>query len=242
MRKLCSLILIIAFTMLLTIVSCKKKNNPVTSKSPTSLNTVEIAFDSTQIKTFFEKYPKLKNYQGDVEQLYRKHQFHYIWFDKDGLNEFAGLLYNKVNNLIQEGIETPIPYKEKLDAIYDNPDDSQKASIDTELLSSALYFFYADKVYHGISTQKTKDLEWFLPRKRQSYVNYLDSLLINPSLINKGEKGVLKQYYLLKEILQQYRKIEKKGGWKAITRSFIPPAPSLPWSLPISPNATAMAK
>ncbi|MFV8368085.1 L,D-transpeptidase family protein [Flavobacterium sp. LB2R40] len=216
MKKLLSPILIIAFTILLTLISCKKKDNTDSAKKEISLNTVEIAFDSTQINTFFDKYPKLKSYQGDVEKLYRKHQFHYIWFDRDGLNEFAGLLYNKVNNLSQEGIETEIPYKERLDDIYDNPEDNQKATIDTELLSSALYFFYADKVYDGISTQKTKDLGWFLPRKRQSYVNYLDSLLINPSLINKDEKGVLKQYYLLKDVLQEYRKIEKKGGWKTI--------------------------
>jgi hypothetical protein len=39
-----------------------------------------------------------------------------------------------------------------------------------------------------------------LPRKDNPYVNYLDSLLINPSLINKEEKGVLKQYFLLKNI------------------------------------------
>ena len=216
MKKLFSPILIVVFTILFTAVSCKKKSNTDLPINQTSTNTIEVAFDSTQIKTFFEKYPKLKNYQGDVEKLYRKHQFHYIWFDKDGLNEFAGLLYNKVNNLAVEGIETVIPYKEKLEDIYDNPEENQKANIDTELLSSSLYFFYADKVYDGISTQKTKDLGWFLPRKRQSYVNYLDSLLINPSLINKDEKGVLKQYYLLKDVLQEYRKIEKKGGWKTI--------------------------
>jgi hypothetical protein len=45
--------------MLLTIVSCKKKNNPNDATSAPSLNTVEVAFDSTQINTF-EKYPKLK--------------------------------------------------------------------------------------------------------------------------------------------------------------------------------------
>ncbi|WP_426062693.1 L,D-transpeptidase family protein [Flavobacterium sp. DSP2-3-1] len=216
MKKLFSPILIVVFTILFTAVSCKKKSNIDLPINQTSTNTIEVAFDSTQIKTFFKKYPKLKNYQGDVEKLYRKHQFHYIWFDKDGLNEFAGLLYNKVNNLAVEGIETVIPYKEKLEDIYDNPEENQKANIDTELLSSSLYFFYADKVYDGISTQKTKDLGWFLPRKKQSYVNYLDSLLINPTLINKDEKGVLKQYYLLKDVLQEYRKIEKKGGWKTI--------------------------
>lgn len=236
MRKLCSPILIIVFTMLLTIVSCKKKNNPNDATSAPSLNTVEVAFDSTQINTFFEKYPKLKNYQSEVEQLYRKHQFHYIWFDKDGLNEFAGLLYNKVNNMSQEGLEAEIPYKEKLDDIYDNPEDNQKASINTELLSSALYFFYADKVYDGISTQKTQDLGWFLPRKRQSYVNYLDSLLINPSLINKEEKGVLKQYFLLKKVLQEYRAIQKKGGWKAIALD------STVKSYKVGDSATAIAQ
>ncbi len=217
MRKLCSPILIIAFTLLFTIISCKKKDgNIAAANTQTSLNAIEVAFDSTQIKTFFGKYPKLQPYQGEVEKLYRKHQFHYIWFDKDGLNEFAGLLYSKVNNLSKEGIETVIPYKEKLDDIYDNPEENQKATIDTELLSSALYFFYADKVYDGIDAQKTKDLGWFLPRKKQSYVNYLDSLLIDPSLIHKEEKGVLKQYYLLKDVLQEYRAIEKKGGWKAV--------------------------
>ena len=215
MKKLFSLLLFIVFTLLFTLVSCKKKNKEIVM-APTRLNEIEIPFDSTQIGTFFGKYPKLKNYRGDVEQLYRKHEFHYIWFDKDGLNEFAGLLYSKVNSMNLEGIETAIPYKEKLDDIYDNPDDNQKASIETELLSSALYFFYADKVYDGIDIQKTKDLGWFLPRKRQSYVSYLDSLLINPALINKEEKGVLKQYFLLKDVLQEYRKIEKKGGWKAI--------------------------
>ena len=216
MKKLFCLILLGVFTILFTVVSCKKKNDPVPITNPPSLNAIEIAFDSTQINTFFGKYPKLKSYQGDVEQLYHKHQFHYIWFDKDGLNEFAGLLYNKLNNLSLEGIESEVPYKEKIDDIYDNPDNNQKASIDTELLSSALYFFYADKVYGGMSTQKSEALGWFLPRKKQSYVDYLDSLLVNPSLINKEGKGVLKQYYLLKDILQHYRKIEKKGGWKTI--------------------------
>ncbi|MFV8325730.1 L,D-transpeptidase family protein [Flavobacterium sp. ZS1P14] len=213
MRKLFLPILIIVFTILFTTVSCKKKNDKEAESTSAS---GDIAFDSTQVETFFGKYPKLKSYQADVEKLYRKHHFRYIWFDKDGLNEFAGVLYNKVNNLGLEGVQTVIPYKEKLDEIYDNAEDIQKANLDIELLSSALYFFYADKVYDGIDTKKIKELQWYLPRKKQSYVSYLDSLLINPSLINKDEKGVLKQYYLLKDVLQEYRKIQKKGGWKTI--------------------------
>ena len=227
MKKKITPILLITFTFLFVLVSCKKKIESQPAIVPATINTIEVAFDSTQIKTFFQKYPDLISYQAEVEELYRKHQSHYIWFDKDGLNEFSGLLYNKVNNLSSEGVETVIPYKEKFDAIYSNPENNKKANVDTELLSSSLYFFYARKVYAGIDNQKTNDLEWFLPRKKQSYVHFLDSLLVDPSLINKEEKGVLKQYYLLKDVLQKYQKIEKKGGWDTISlnpkvKSYVP--------------------
>ena len=216
MKKIFTPLLLVSFMLLIVLISCKKKVESQPTILPTSLNTIDVAFDSTQVQTFFTKYPKLKTYQSDVEKLYRKHQFHYIWFDKDGLNEFSGLLYNKVNNLSSEGIETAIPYKDKLDAIYDNAENHQKADIETELLSSSLYFFYANKVYDGIDSQKSKELGWFLPRKKQSYVHYLDSLLVNPSLINKKEKGLIKQYYLLRDELQKYQKLEKKGGFETI--------------------------
>lgn len=222
MKKLSTSIFLIAFILFFILVSCRNKIENETAKTESAkaevnTNILEVAFDSTQIKIFYDKYPKLKSYQNDVEKLYRKHQFHYIWFDKNGLNEFSSILYSKVNSLSSEGIQTVIPYKQKLDSIYNNPESKLKANIDTELLSSSLYFFYTNKVYEGIDSQKSKDLGWFLPRKKQTYVHYLDSLLINPKLINKEEKGVLKQYYLLKKELQKYRDIEKKGGWNTIT-------------------------
>jgi hypothetical protein len=46
-------------------------------------------------------------------------------------------------------------------------------------------------VYHGVDAEKSQELGWFLPRKKLSYVNYLDSLLIKPSLLNKDDKEVL---------------------------------------------------
>jgi len=178
--------------------------------------TGEIPFDSTLVKTFFAEHPKLKKQQPEVEKLYRKHQYHYVWFDRDGINEFGNILYNKINNLGEEGIKTIIPYKNKLDDVYEGSDDDQKPNIDTELLSSALYFFYADKVYGGLSAKKTTKIEWYLPREKHSFVNYLDSLLIDPSLINEKEKVEFSQYYLLKDVLKKFRQIEKKGGWKTI--------------------------
>ena len=55
-----------------------------------------------------------------------------------------------------------------------------------------------------------------MPRKKQSYVAYLDSLLVNPKLLDKKEP-LIGQYYKLKTVLQKYRTIEKNGGWNALT-------------------------
>lgn len=219
MRKLISPIIVIVFAFLFITVSCKKKDaiNELTGVDKNGFDANgEIPFDSTLVKTFFAKHPKLKNYQSEVEKLYRKHQYRYVWVDRNGINEFGNLLYNKINNLGEEGIKIVVPYKDKLDEVYEDSDNDQKPNIDTELLNSSLYFFYADKVYRGLNVKKTTKIGWYLPREKHSYVNYLDSLLVDPSLINKDEKGVLSQYYLLKDVLKKFRQIEKKGGWKTI--------------------------
>jgi ATP-dependent exoDNAse (exonuclease V) beta subunit len=88
---------------------------------------------------------KKKNYQSDVEKLYRKHQFHYIWYSNNRVNEFGNLLHNKLSNLEEEGIQDAVPYKDKLDRLYEYLDISQKSSIEPELLHSALYFFLLTK-------------------------------------------------------------------------------------------------
>lgn len=175
-----------------------------------------IPFDSTLIVPFFSKYPKLKYLKPEVVKLYRKHNYQYLWFDYKGRNEFANILYDKINNLDQEGLKIKVPYEEKIRAIFQDPDNIETTKTEVELLMSTLYFFYADRVFKGLDATKTVELGWYLPRKKQSYVNNLDSLLQDPSLINQKDKGLLGQYYLLKDILKQYRDIEKKGGWNPI--------------------------
>jgi hypothetical protein len=77
-----------------------------------------------------------------------------------------------LSNLEEEGIQDAVPYKDKLDRLYEYLDISQKSSIEPELHSA---LFYTDKVYHGLNTKKSIAMEWYLPRKKQSYGTYLDS-------------------------------------------------------------------
>jgi murein L,D-transpeptidase YcbB/YkuD len=207
-----SAISLIVIIFVFSIASCKKGE-----PSDRSIGDIEnkLTFESMAIDAFFESHPKLKEFRPQVEKLYQKHNYHYVWFDRKGVNEVGDLLYSKINNLDEEGVPTTVPYKPQLDEAIEN--DNAKPNVDTELLISSLYFFYANKVYHGVDAKQSEELGWYLPRKKMSYVNYLDSLLIKPSLMNKDEKEVLGQYYRLREVLQKYRDIEKKGGWKTIT-------------------------
>ena len=222
MRKFILLFIVAAFGFSFANSSCKNGNREKelgainTSSQGIQKESSEVYFDSTLMAPFFVKYPHLKAFQPSVEALYKKHHYHYIWFDKEGINEMGDLIYSKITNIASEGVQTTIPYKALLDEIFQNENELQKPSIKTELLLSSLYFFYANKVYQGLDAKQTAELGWYLPRKKQSYVSYLDSLVANPSLMNKDEKEVIGQYYRLKEVLKHYRDMEKKGGWSAI--------------------------
>lgn len=217
MKKTHFAFLIISLFSICVLLSCKnkKEEKQIALTTPT-IEEFKTTFDSTLVDSFFETHPLLQKYQADVKKLYQKHQYHYVWFDKNGINEFANLLYDRINNLDEEGLQIKVPYKDKLEEIHNNIDKKQNPNIEAELLNSSLYFFYAMNVYHGLDTDKSSEIEWYIPRKKQSYVSYLDSLLTNPSLINRDEKNLISQYFLLKKALQKYRQIEKNGGWNTI--------------------------
>jgi murein L,D-transpeptidase YcbB/YkuD len=220
MRKSFLFLIVFSFGLSLSSVSCKKKidknsTSVVNSNEALKANSL-IPFDSTLIVSFFTKYPALQKYQAETSQLYRKRNYEYVWYDNKGMLELGHLVYAKMNSLEDEGIKTTIPYKKKLDTLFLNSGQNKKINIDDELLMSSLYFFYADKVLNGLSDKKVAELGWYLPRKKQSYINYLDSIIANPSLINKNEKEVLGQYYRLKDVLQKYRKLEKNNSWTPI--------------------------
>lgn len=220
MRKYITFLILFILVSSLSMFFCKKKDNP-NLKLPPTINTLAKikslpSFDSTLVDTFFKHYPELQKYQQETTELYQKRKYQYIWFDNKGILEVSHILYNKLNNMEDEGIKTVIPYKEKLENLFQNASENQNATVNNELLLTSLYFFYTHKVLKGIDSQKSAELGWYLPRKKKSYVNYLDSIIANPSLINKNEKEVLGQYYNLKEFLQKYRKIQKYNTWNPI--------------------------
>jgi len=201
-------IIIMLFGISTFFISCKK-NSDVLNAKEASAKQVTSSFDSISLASFFTKHPKLKEYEPQVQALYRKHQWNYVWYDKKGINELADLLYSKINTIEDEGIKASIPYHEELEKVF-HDDANPKPNTNNEYLVSAMYFFYADKVFHGFDVKTRQELGWYLPRKKVSYVDYLDSLMANPKRIDKDETEVLGQYYRLKASLQRYREMQKK--------------------------------
>jgi murein L,D-transpeptidase YcbB/YkuD len=192
-------------------VSCKKKPQTVAKTVETTI------IDSSQIDAFFARYPAFKTYQDQIKALYKKHDYHYVWYDKDGRVDFAEVLFNKVSRIELEGVQAKIPYENQIEALFAADDNKKSRNITNELLISSMYFFYTKKVLEGVDTSKSKETGWFLPREKVSYVNYLDSLIKDPNLIKHDKSEMIAPYYLLRKALQHYREIQKKGGWGTVS-------------------------
>ncbi|KOS05152.1 l,D-transpeptidase YcbB [Flavobacterium akiainvivens] len=219
MKKL-PLIFALFMGIVLTTTSCKKKDDnkqeEATANTEVHDHDQVIPIDKGQFAAFFTKYPDLKAYEDQINELYEKHD-HYIWHEKRGFIEFAEVLYNRVNQIGADGLPTKVPYKAKLDELFTDSGRGDKANVDSELLISAMYFYYTDKVIGGLDAEKSKQTGWFLPREKMDYVAYLDTLMRNPKKINADKDEMFSQYYNLKKGLQKYQDIKKKGGWATIT-------------------------
>lgn len=201
-------VLIKSLLLLLVVmtISCKKEVNGQTDS--------KFAIDSTQIGSFFSKFPEFKAFQPEIKSLYKKQNYQYVWYDDNGRNDFAEVLYNKASQLDAEGVPVDLPYKNEFAALFS--DYKKKPDLENELLISSMYFFYAKKVYAGLDPQQSKQMGWYLPREKVSYVDYLETLMKDDELLKKDEKELIGQYYNLRKSLQHYRDVQSKGGWQNI--------------------------
>jgi len=176
----------------------------------------KITFDSTLVYSFYAAYPELKKYQPDVIAIYRKRNYHQIWFDNKGLVEFGNSMYSKVKDLEVVGVFVTFPYQAQIDGVFVDEIENTLTDTETEIMLTNLFLFYAEKVFKGIDEKTTTAIGWLLPRKQVSYASLLDSIIAEKKLVNGDTKLLFRQYYKLRDVLQQYREIEKKGGWNTI--------------------------
>ena len=176
-----------------------------------------LKFDSLQLDSFYSKYTQLQSYKKDVQRFYKQRNFSFAWYDSKGLIEQAGNFYSRVQNLPAEGIAAKVPYIAQLDSLLESRDSVERMQqTETELLLSSLYFYFANKVWGGIDNDAITKMQWYVPRKKISYDQWLDSLLKTPDGFSHANEPVYRQYGLLKSFLQKYREMEKSTHWQQI--------------------------
>ncbi|HNP24812.1 MAG TPA: L,D-transpeptidase family protein [Panacibacter sp.] len=175
-----------------------------------------IIFDSNKLTTFFQKYPAFNNYKQNIDSFYENRKFAFAWFDSKGIIEQAGNLLNRMVNINQEGLPDSIFYKAEFTDMISNDglDSANKPAVYTELMLTAQYFYYADKVWQGFNDKTLTSIDWFLPRKKVSYTQMLDSLIGGKDVLSAAP--VFIQYNRLKDYLRKFRNIQASGGFPQV--------------------------
>jgi len=182
-------------------------------------------FDSVALDSFFSAHRALVPYANDVRQFYRTRNYAFAWHDSMGQIEQAANLYNRIRRLSRDGITSDIPYSNQLDTLMMSSEKAPKdVEIQEELLLTSMYFYFAEKAWAGLPESQTKKMAWFLPRKKTSYLDWLQTYLSSSDNTIKEKEPIYRQYFLLKKYLQQYTSIQQQA-WQPLSpgnRSYRP--------------------
>lgn len=180
-----------------------------------------IFFDSLQLEKFIATEQMHDSMAFRMRNFYNQRNYEYAWFFKEGVADYTGTFLGLQNDYLHYSNDSSIynsalqPVEEALhDTVLYNPSDSVK--LQTELQLTSQFFRYAARAYAGRRDINTKDLGWFIPRKKIDAAAVLDSLLLNKGKNLAQYEPVNRQYNLLKEYLLKYYDIKKSGKWPLI--------------------------
>ncbi|ATL46811.1 murein L,D-transpeptidase [Chitinophaga caeni] len=217
--------LLLASCVMALFVSCEqgsgKRQAPIMRDSThyTEEEYINLAIDSNQLNTFLQKNAAYAPYTDFIKDFYTKRDFHYAWISATGPTEQASSFINMIRTDAHFGIGDSSLMNKELGALFDTlnnrvndkewkPNDSLVSK--TEMLMTAQFFAYGDKVWGGMTADSAKDLEWFIPRKKMDMASLLDSLIANPNQDLSGNEPVNKQYRLLRKELSRINKIAEE--------------------------------
>lgn len=165
--------------------------------------------DSLFIEKFFIRFPNLLPYHPQVMEFYSKRNFELAWHDSLGKLEVAQVVMNRVMQMEENGLSIQVPYLEEYKRLSNK---FKNDSLDyADVMQTAQYFHFAQRVLGGVSAKEVLSLEWYIPKAKKNYIELLEKL-VNGDL-GAMDKSIFPQYHLLKKQLIKLRSIQKNGGW-----------------------------
>jgi L,D-transpeptidase YcbB len=160
-----------------------------------------------------------------IRSFYNTRNYQYAWFSGDGLTEQALGFWNLHDYVTTYDNDTTLRNKalqKRMDNLIAEENLSVSASdksyINTEIQLTHHFILYMLNNYEK-GYVKRKEMERFIPFKKQDVMYLADSLLNKKHKDNKYFEDVNEPYKLLKDQLGKYYNIAKQGGWPQITTS-----------------------
>ena len=157
-----------------------------------------------------------------MRSFYNARNFQYAWFTSNGLTEQARGFWNLHNYQTTYTKDTTLVDKD-LQKIMDgltaedelSISSSDKKVLNTEFKMTEHFILYSldDLLEKNI---KRKEMERFIPRKKEDAMYLADSLITKKHSDDKYFGDINKAYGLLKEKLKTYYDINKAGGWPKV--------------------------
>ncbi len=225
MKKIISVFTVVAFLTF----SCNQKENKHTHKEEkkiskrhygiTKANSYnDIFLDSMDVVNYISKNKIPDSVARRMISFYNTRNYEYAWFSSDGLSEQA-MGFSSLLNFTGDTSKSLHKLKSRMDDLLADTDLSvsgnSKSIINTEInLTQRLIDYSLTQFPDGYV--KRKELERFIPFKRQDPIKLADSLLNKKHNDDKYFSDINEPYKLLSQELKKYVAIVKSGGWPVL--------------------------
>ncbi len=201
----------------------ESKNISKRDRSINSSNSYSDLFlDSATMENFISRKKIADSIANRMRSFYNSRNYQFAWFSSDGLTEEARGFWNLhdyVTNYDKDSSLKDKALQKEMDALTAEDTLSvtghEKKIINTELTLTEHFIKYILHTYEK-GFVKRKEMERFVPLKKEDPLKLADSLLNKKHKDDKYFEDVNASYKALKQALAKYLAIAKNGGWPAV--------------------------
>jgi len=185
----------------------------------------DLFLDSMAMEKFIEEKGLNESISRRMRSFYNARNYQFAWFTSAGLTEQARgfwnlhdyvTTYDKDTTLKDKALQKRMERLTTEESLSVNAND--KSYKNTELTLTQHFIQYMLNNFEK-GYVKRKEMERFVPFKKQNAMELADSLLTKKHKDNKYFEDVHEPYKKLKDQLGRYYAIVQKGGWQPITLS-----------------------
>jgi murein L,D-transpeptidase YcbB/YkuD len=182
----------------------------------------DLFLDSAALQNFISQNKIGDSIARRLKSFYNTRNYQFAWFSKDGLTEQARGFWNLHDYVTTYDNDSTLKDKKlqkKMDRLIAEDELSVSASnkdfINTELTLTEHFIMYMLNNYEK-GYVKRKEMERFVPRKKEDPIALADSIVNKKHKDDKYFEDVNESYKGLKDQLVKYLEIAKKGGWPQV--------------------------